>query len=384
MRECHNRERMHFIIAQTKLKHSPSNETTLHSKARHICLSARLVKRRIPQRIKYRDVLYQAALSASKSGAKQAALSYYRKAIYLLQDKPWTDGPDVFYDETRELYIQIAELHVALGQPTEALGPLAVIFANAHTPACKARAYTLQSRVHSMMGDIQATLNDLFTCLKELGVQLEGQSTWEECDASYRRLSAYLYTVDLEKLLARPLSEDRGLVAIGSVMSEAISICLWYDPLTFLRIAVEMMNIYIFRGPFSQAVYLYTHLAMIAMGRFKDMDLGLRLSGAALSMLSRSDEPSTLARGAAIHNIFVNHMRAPIQSTLPILETAMEAAYILGDRYVILLNASGMASARFSLGYDLKELELLCDDATEEISDWQNDIRGGVLILAVR
>ncbi|KAK2740197.1 hypothetical protein FQN57_006208 [Myotisia sp. PD_48] len=385
MQECQNREKMHFIVAQTMIKYSPANDIALHAAARHICTAANLVKERAPIRIKHRDILYEAALASYKSGAKATALGYYTQAIYLLQDNPWDrNSQDVYYEETRELYIQAAEMHLALGHTAEALDLLEVVFKNAYSPVCKARAWMVRSRVHSLIGDMPAALDDLFECLQDLGVDVREQSTWEACDEAYKTLSGYLRSIDLEKLSSRPLSEDRSLIAIGAVMSEAMAACLWLDSLTFFRLAIEMTNIYIQRGAFAQAVYLFSHLSMIATSRFKDLDLGFKLSDVAQSILDHTQEPAVLARGVAVHSSFVDHMKVPIASTLPRLENSMETAYVLGDRYVILLNVSAMALARFSLGHDFSELENFCNYSTEEIGDWANDVRGGTNIVAIR
>ncbi|KAM5429440.1 Chk1 protein kinase [Microsporum canis] len=385
MRQCHNLEKMHFIIAQTMMKYLPDDEATMHLKARHIGLSSKLVKERIPIRTAYRDVLYRAGLSSYNSGAKAMALKHYQQCIFLLQDHPWApDTPDTYYDETRELYIQTAEMHLALGQTDETLNALNVVFENARTAPCKARAWTLRSRVHSVLGDICAALDDLFTCLEELGVKLNRVTTWEESDEAYRKLAEYLRTIDFSTLLSRPLSNDRALMAAGAVMNEAISVCLWLDPMMFFHLTVEMMRINLEYGAMTQVVYLYCQLSAIALSRFKDIELGLKLSDAALSILHVTNDPSAIARGITIHNYFINHMREPVATIIPFLETSTEAAFFIGDRYYILLNISSMVVTRLALGYDLGEIEDLCNDATEGINDWAHDIRGGVSIVAAR
>jgi hypothetical protein len=145
-----------------------------------------------------------------------------------------------------------------------------------------------------------------------------------------------------------------------------------------------MMNIYTFRGAFTQISTLCTYMAMIAISRFKDLDLGGRLSDAAMESLGSYKDPTVLACGVAVHNYFVNHMRTPIASMLQIMDGSMEAADLLGDRHLILINVSTLAFARFSLGHDLIEVEALCNYGPENLSDWSGDLRGGVDIVAIR
>ncbi|KKZ67766.1 hypothetical protein EMCG_06532 [[Emmonsia] crescens] len=385
MRECHNQEKMHFIAAQTVMKYGPTDSTSLYSRAQHIQCAARLIKQQVHERIKYRDALYHAARTASQSGAKATALSYFQACLYLLQDDPWdSNADDVYYDETRELHIQTAEMLLSCGNTKEAMDILDVVFQRAHTAACKARAWTLKSRVLAQSGDISGALEALFTSMEDLGVKINRSTSWEDCDEAYEKLSAYLKAADLDVVFSLPLSQDKSLIAIGALMAEAMGVCIWGEPLTFLQLGIEMMNIYLFRGSFSQIAYLCTHMSMIAMSRYKDLELGAKLSDAAVDLLDRYNEPWIPARAVTVHNYFVNHMRVPMSTTLSRLESAMEAAFLLGERYLILMNISAMVFTRFCLGHDLGELEAMCNYAPEEIGDWENDPRGGVYIVSVR
>ncbi|KMU71915.1 histidine kinase [Coccidioides immitis RMSCC 3703] len=123
---------------------------------------------------------------------------------------------------------------------------------------------------------------------------------------------------------------------------------------------------------------------MIVTSRYKDSVLGLKLSDAALGLLDRCKEPSFSTRGVLIDNVFVNHMRVPMASTLPLLESSMQIAHVLGERHITLFTIGIMVATGFSLGQDLIELEQHCNCASEEVSDWATDVRGGSIIMAVR
>ncbi|EER26625.1 Histidine Kinase A (phosphoacceptor) domain containing protein [Coccidioides posadasii C735 delta SOWgp] len=385
MKRCRNQEKMHFIIAQTLMKYFASSENMLYARAHHISIAAKLIKEKVSHRIKYREELSKAAMTAQKSSASTTALTFYQTCIFLLQDDPWNPTrPDVFYEETRELYLLTAEMFLAQGRASEATDLLSVVSANAHTPACKARGWVLQSRISSSNGEITAALDALLSNLSDLGVNINREVTWQEIDEAYAELSAYLYTADLDELFSRPLSEDRTLLAIGAVMTEALGLCVWTQPKLFCRYAIDLMNIYISRGAFPQIAYLCTHLNMIVTSRYKDSVLGLKLSDAALGLLDRCKEPSFSTRGVLIDNVFVNHMRVPMASTLPLLESSMQIAHVLGERHITLFTIGIMVATGFSLGQDLIELEQHCNCASEEVSDWATDVRGGSIIMAVR
>lgn len=385
MKQCHNQEKMHFIIAQTMMKYFSADGATLYSRAQHICHASRLIKERVALRSTYRKELSEAASRAHKSGAKSTALSYYQTCIFLLQDDPWSnDASDVDYEETMELYLKTAEMLIALNQTSEASAALSAIFANAHTPTCKAKAWILQSRIHSLEGDNSTATDVLLKFLRELGVEISWEVGYEECEEEYMKLSDYLHEADLNEIFSQPLSEDRTLMATAAVMSEALSLCFWVCPRVFFRFTVEMMNLYLFRGAFPQMALLCTHLSMIAMSRFKDTELGFKLSEAAMSFLDKFNDPPLVARGIMVHNMYVNHYRVPIASTFPLLEESAQVARSIGDRNLSLLSICVMVVTCFSLGQDFAELEAHCDYTVEEVPDWTSDTRGGVIITGVR
>ncbi|KAI2419924.1 Chk1 protein kinase [Ophidiomyces ophidiicola] len=385
MKRCHDQEKMHFAISQTLMKYFALDSTMLYSRALHITHAAKLIRAQVTNRIKYRDELYQAAATAQKASASTTALTFYQTSIFLLQDDPWdTTKPDVFYDETRELYFRSAEMLLAQGRVSESTETLSVIFENAHTPACKGRAWVLQSRIYATHGNIRAALDILLAGLNDLGVTLSRDTSWEEIDKAYGELRAYLHSADLKAMFSRPLSEDGTLLAIGAVMAETLGLCVWTQPKLFCRYAVEVMNIYIFRGPFAQIAYLCTHLLMILTSRYKDIELGTKLSDAALEFLEKFNEPSFASRGILIHNVFANHMRVPLASTIPMLEKSMEVAHLLGERHITLFTIAIIVATGFSVGHDFAELEQHCNCTSEEVSDWDIDVRGGPIIMAVR
>lgn len=385
MRECHNVQKMHFLIAQTVLKYDGDNEKTVHVRARHICQSIELIKERVPARKRYRNVLFQAAMTATESGARPTALWYYQNCLSLLQDDPWDDdSPDVYYEETLKIYVQSAEIFWYQGKSEDALTLLAETFAHAKTPACKTRSWILQSRLFAQRGDSLAAFTALKTSLIELGLELE-ETTWEACDADYKKIVDHLKTLDFMELLQRPVSTDPDLIAMGTVLIEAMSAAFWTDALLFFQMAIQMITVHLKRGPFIQIGLGYTHFAMIVVSRFRDIDFALKLADLSRSFLNLyRDDPYTQGRGWTIHTLFMNHYQSPLRQSLSTLEGALEMTYAAGDRILSILNFGAMATTRLYIGMDMTEIESFCSYIGEEFEDWQDDLRGGTQILGTR
>lgn len=382
--ESRNVEKMHFIISQALMKYYHDHRSR-YSMAHHVALSSRILKSRVLRRIDYRRILWEAGQTAAQSGARPSALWYFRHCIALLQDDPWDDRQvDVYYDETMRLFIATAEMSWSQGQHEEALDLIEAVFAHGKDAMSKSRAWIIRAKIYAQVGDHHRSMDSLLTCLDELGVHLRTPTSFEDCDTAYLKLKGYLESADWEAIVHKPISKDPILVTIGAVMAEAMAVTYWDDSLTFYRMAIEMMNIHIFRGGFTQISIGCSHLAMIALSRFKDYVFGFRLSDFSLSLLERCPELWTQNRGSIVHNLYVSHLRVPMASTLPALEASLEASFTIGDPYITLISISSMAMTRLYLGQDMAQLEVFCLDSPEDIPNWTQDTRGGASILAVR
>jgi signal transduction histidine kinase/CheY-like chemotaxis protein/tetratricopeptide (TPR) repeat protein len=382
--ESRNVEKMHFIISQALMKYYHDHRSR-YSMAHHVALSSRILKSRVQRRIDYRRILWEAGQTAAQSGARPSALWYFRHCIALLQDDPWDDRQvDVFYDETMRLFIATAEMSWSQGQNEEALSLIEGVFAHGKDAMSKSRAWVIKAKIYAQVGDHHRSMESLLTCLDELGVHLRTPTSFEECDTAYLKLKEHLESADLEAIAQKPISKDPILVTIGAVMAEAMAVTFWDDSLTFYRMAIEMMNIHISRGGFTQTSIGCSHLAMISLSRFKNEVFGFRLSDLSLSLLERCPELWTQSRGSIVHNLYVSHLRVPMATTLPALEASLEASFTIGDPYITLISISSMAMTRLYLGQDMAQLEVFCLDTAENIPNWMQDTRGGASIIAVR
>lgn len=375
---------MHYIVSQALMKYYHDHRSR-YSLAHHVALASRTIKASVSRRIEYRRILWEAGQTAAQSGARPTALWYFRHCIALLQQNPWDDRhADVYYDETMRLFIAAAEMSWSQGQNDDALNLIDAVFAHGKDAVSKSRAWIIKAKIFAQSGNHHQSMEALLSCLNELGVDLRSPTTFEECDAAYKKLKSHLESADLQAITQKPLSRDPNLVTIGAVMAEAMAVTYWDDALTFYRMAIEMMNLHLTRGGFTQISIGCSHLAMISLSRFKDLVFGAKLSDLSLSLLERCPELWTQSRGSIVHDLYVSHMRVPMMSTLPALETSLEASFTMGDPYITLISISSMAMTRLYLGQDMAQLEAFCVDTPDDIPGWCQDTRGGASLIAVR
>ena len=228
LRECHDVEKMHFIIVQTMMKYLDTNSGSLYDRALHICSSASVIKRRVEYRHRFRALLAEAAEKAINSGARPTALQYYESCLALMQPKPWKEGaPDAYYDETLNSYTKAAELYWHQDQVVEAQNLLDSIFAGARTASDKAPAWILQSKMFAQAGNMAGSFSSLKTSLLELGLDLSESPTWASCDKECHELREVIQGANFTDMVSKTLDADRNMVALGAVLMEAMSAAFW-------------------------------------------------------------------------------------------------------------------------------------------------------------
>lgn len=230
LKECYNVERMHFLIACTMMSDTaPEDGSSLYTKARHIRASAQLIKARVRNRQRYREILVTAARKAIDAGSRATALQHFEACIVLMDLEPWTSA----YAETLAVYTKAAELYWHEGQFTEADSLLTDVIVNARTATDKAPAWVIHSRVLARQGKLTAAFDALKTSMSELGLTSSHNpsSSWEICDTMYEGLRERLGSITETEIIERPMDTSPGRAALGMVVAETISAAFWNNEL---------------------------------------------------------------------------------------------------------------------------------------------------------
>ena len=374
---------MHFIIAQTLMKYFSLDERTLYARARHVCQSASLIKSRILHRSRFRDLLLRAGKEAVDSGARSTGLYYFEGCLQLMQPNPWEDGsPDVYYEETLDVYTQAAELYWYQGQSSEALRLLDSTFTHARTASDKAPSWIIRSRILAQRGELAAAFSSLSSSLKELGLDFEENTSWEACDKDFKELYRHIENTKVDELVDNPLSGDTNVASMGTILLEAVSAAYWSNSLLFYQIVIKMVQVHLYKGSYIQSGLGFTEFAAVGMSRFGYQSR--RVYTIAFFLLRQYNDPYTLGRTLTVSSLFVAHLLSPIRDHLAIYEEAIDSTLATGDKLSFLIAVGGLAISKLYIGNDMTELESFCTYAPEDFGDWSSDIRGGLIIICVR
>ena len=377
--------KMHYVIARTLLEYYGNDPQMRDSTASHICESIDVIKVRVFERFQYRKVLFDCACLATENGARPTAAKYYSNAIALLQPDPWDEnGVDTSYDETLQLYLRAAECYLYVGQQSLANGILSTIFRCAKSALDKAPAWVIQSRIHAQNGNASLALSCLKECLKDLGVSVIDNPTYEQCDREFEKLAVRIQSMERMEIQAAPDASDPVLASVGAVLAEAASISWWSDELYFYHLSKIMVRMHLDAGAYPQSGMGFLHLAMVSISRFNMVQFGSDLGTYGLELLDRFRDPFSMARGYMIYASFIGHTQDPLAMAAAQLEGSLEHGASAGDRATAILGFGLAAMMRFFASEAYPDLESFCQYSCEEIPNWHQDPQGGTLLIAVR
>lgn len=384
LKEC-SALRMHFIIAQTLLKYYSSDPKEIDTTAFHICASADIIKRQVPARRHFRDLLIVCAQSSIENGARPTAAKYYNTAISLLQADPWAEGPeDVSYEETIQIYLRSAECYLYMGQHSNAHNLLTVIFHNAQSAIDKAPAYVLESRIYTQNGNAQAAVAPLRECLGALGVSLDDDPTYEKCDQQFERLATRIKSMEWSTITDVDQSKDSTLASIGAVLSETVTAAWWSDCLRYYSLSLVMLETHLTQGSFPQSGMAFLHLAIVALSRHNMAQFAHEMGAISQELLHQASDSFSIARGLMLYPVLIGHLSKSMGSLTTLMDDAIDFTSTAGDRSSTILSYGLSAVTKFYSSENLADLEAFCQFGCEEIPNWHYDTRGGALLLAVR
>ncbi|RDA92245.1 hypothetical protein CP533_5691 [Ophiocordyceps camponoti-saundersi (nom. inval.)] len=384
LKEC-NARRMHYIISLVLLKYYADEARQRDSTASHICEAVSIIKNRVPRRREFRRLLIDCAQAAVENGARPTAAKYYSTAIQLLQDRPWAhDSDDASYEETMQLHLRSAECYLFMGQLPGADELLSTIFANAKTPVDKAPAYVLQSRIFGQNGNALAAFVSLKECLAALGVPLNDEPTYERCDEWFERLATQIRGMDRSELVRPQRSGEAIIASIGAVLSETASAAWWSDCLHFYHLTLVMLEVHLARGAFPQSGMAFLNMGVVALSRFGMTRFAVEMGSVCRELLCQTGDAFTMARGQMLHTCCIGHVQHAMSVTVTEMEDAIELASVGGDRLSTILSYGLCAQAKFFASENCVDLESFCQYGCEDIPNWNYDIRGGALLVAVR
>lgn len=226
-----SREKIHLRIAkyllQGRIKTSiklpmiliylldKSNDTFLIADHLLKCLS---LLHEPEDKLKYRNIFYDAGNKARLSGAHKIALSYYNAAIALLCENPW-EGER--FTMTHFLYSNAVALSWIMGEYDCTEKYLDIIFKHTTDPLDRVVAYRIQHKYYFGRQMHKEGAEALHKCLKELNIEnFKHNYTRVELDEEFELVKNMINKLGSEEIKKIPACEDARLKATMGVLEE--------------------------------------------------------------------------------------------------------------------------------------------------------------------
>ena len=101
-------------------------------------------------------------------------------------------------------------------------------------------------------------------------------------------------------------------------------------------------------------------------------------------LLSVGRDTFSMSQDLMLHACFIGHLSNPISKVLSEMDDAFELASTAGDRMSVILSYGLYCQYKFFASENCADLEAFCSFGCEEIPDWDHDVRGGPVLIAVR
>jgi len=157
-------------------------------------------------------------------------------------------------------------------------------------------------------------------------------------------------------LLDLPLMTDANKQAAIRIMASIAGASYITDPLLFILMVFERVNLLINYGnaPFSD--FTYAGMGLVLCGVWDDIDLGYQFGELAIQLALKNTTPYS-GRAIKVANAQVKHYKEPIWNTLEGLKTAYSMALEIGDLEYVGYAALYYSSNCYFSGKELSELD---------------------------
>lgn len=273
--ECSHKAQLHFQITEKLLSLQNSDEDVF-ALAIHICASAKMIKRKIHARQRYRGILVAAASRLTESQSVESRLQYLSNALALLQDSPWGDGEDSSYSESLLLHIQTAEAYSRTEYIDLARNLLDITIFQSRTIFDKVPSYILLSRIQVKKGQMLEAFGTIREALAHFGYTFS-DIDWPAWDQRFQDMRPELDELTIDGLDNRPVNEDPTVAAISELFSEGLSLAFWCDVKQYYLMSLLFLDVTLHRGMTAHSTQSLANIASCVISRFNLVELGVKL-----------------------------------------------------------------------------------------------------------
>ncbi|WP_158502098.1 ATP-binding sensor histidine kinase [Vitiosangium sp. GDMCC 1.1324] len=305
------------------------------------------------ERLELACLNFQAGGKARASAAFGSALRYLTRGISLLPADAWHS----VYALAFRFHQEAAECAYFIGEQQLAEELTASALTHAVSRREKADLYTLRMLACVARGGFSEALQRGLEGLRLFGMALpEKQELPQAIEAELAMAKEYRGDRSLDELLHAPPTEDPDLLACMRLLSELSTVAFFTQPALFNLINLRVTNLTLRHGNSIYASFSYVVYGAILGTRLGDYASGHALGHLGVELCQRYPDPRQTSKTLVTFTANVNHWKAPLRTSVPLLRQAFAAALASGDLNQAGFTAPLLVFTLLSLGTPFSQL----------------------------
>jgi predicted ATPase/signal transduction histidine kinase len=344
----------HLTIARHLAGKAPASSNALFNLVNHYTLGASLLSSP-SETLVVANYNIEAGHAAKKAIAYNAALAYFKTALFLLGDDRWISRPDLVFQVEYEL----AECEFLTGALTEAEERLEFLGTMAPGDIEVAAVVALQITLFTATDRSERAIETCLAHLRHAGINWSQHPDRQEACAEYALLMKRLGGRGIESLIDLPIMRDRSRSdTVLSAMTAALAPAFFTDLNLVCLLLCRMANISIQHGNCDASALAYAYLGMVVGPCFGDYGAAFRFGDLGLRLVEHRGLTQYRARVHLTYGAHVLPWARPLHEAQPYLRRAFDESNETGDLTYAGFSSCTLITNRLSAGDPLDDVEI--------------------------
>lgn len=355
LRSDTEKQRIHLQIGTKLLEDaSPATlEERLFDVVDQLNLGAALIAE-CEKRLALAKLNLRAGEKARAQAAYGPALGYLQKAIELLPRDP-ADTP---HELRFRLYRHATECAYLSGELAVAENLANTALDLAQTAFEKAEIYNIRIGALASRGDNDEAISLGQVALALFDIELPTADAGAAVGAAFAAVRERMGNRAPENLFDLPQMTDPTTLARMELLSNLLSAAFVCDPMLFAVMAARMVRLSLDHGNSVYSAFAYAVYGMLLIAFEQDFAHGHACARLGVTLARRFGDPVQECRTLHVFCVFVNHWRAPLASSLPLVRAAIVRGLEAGELQYAVLAQSTLIVVVYHLGIELSQVQV--------------------------
>jgi predicted ATPase/signal transduction histidine kinase len=271
----------------------------------------------------------RAGRQARRAGAYASALSYFVRATDLLPADAWSER----YDETFGLHLYRTQGEYLTGNFRRADELFALLLANARSSLDRAKAYRLRIQLCQVSGRHADAVKAAFDGLGLFGMSFPDseEDIRAATDAEQQSMTVNLAGRRIADLAAAPAATDPTIKSIIGLLADSFTSVYTARSLLLPLVVLRALNLTLRHGNDEDSCAVYSCYGFVVLSLYGEIRMGAEFADLSMRLSHNFSHPRLKERLLVIQAGFIDPWRAPMATSLPVLEQAFLAALDIGD-----------------------------------------------------